>query len=130
MSDKFNSKGKPYNPTLAVLFDAPAFGLDATDDTPEDQVVEITLNNGEKRRKIIGTAFRTKREGLSPNDFAQIQKSVQIGSGMLLRAGSKLNAAGGRNFYLEATPPYQLAQNYDTTKPRVKKTESKDDGGI
>lgn len=120
MPVKDNTKQeRPRNPSVTAFFDAPVFGVDATDTTPDLLVTEITTKAGKTYRKELGSAFTSVP--ISADAFSIIQKHVQVGSRLLLRQSTKLNKNGGRTFFLEVLPA-------DTNASFSGKTTSGDDG--
>ncbi len=93
---------RPRNPSVTAFFDAPVFGIDATENTPDSLVTEITTKAGKTYKKELGTAFTSAP--LNADGFSVIQKNIQIGSRLLLRQSRKLNKNGGRTFFLEVLP--------------------------
>lgn len=93
---------KSYNPVVTAFFDAPVFGVDATETTPDQLVTEVTTKAGKTYKKELGSAFSSA--ALTAEGFSVIQKNIQIGSRLLLRQSRKLNKNGGRTFFLEVLP--------------------------
>jgi hypothetical protein len=91
--------GTKRNPTIGAFFDAPAFGEDATSETPDTLVTEITLKSGKTVKKELGTALISGN--INEEGFQNLQKHVQVGSRLLLRKSKNLNKNGGRTFFLE-----------------------------
>lgn len=110
---------KSYNPVVTAFFDAPAFGVDATPETPDSLLVIHTTKAGKSYKKELGSAFTSA--ALTADGFSVIQKNIQIGSRLLLRQSRKLNKNGGRTFFLEVLPA-------DTNASFSGKTTSGDDG--
>ena len=93
-----NKENKPRNPTVTAFFDAPVFGIDATEETPDNLVTEITTKAGRTFRKELGSAFTSTQ--LDAGALSVIQ-NAKAGDRLLLRQSSKLNKNGGRTFFLE-----------------------------
>jgi hypothetical protein len=119
MPVKNTKEEKSYNPVVTAFFDAPVFGVDATETTPDQLVTEITTKAGKKYKKELGSAFTSA--ALTADGFSVIQKNIQIGSRLLLRQSRKLNKNGGRTFFLEVLPA-------DTNASFGGKTTINDDG--
>ena len=108
MNKNGNGAEKKYNPTIGAFFDAPEFGTDATEETLDGLVSEVTVRSGKTFKKELGTAFRSAPIG--EDDFQNIQKHLKVGSRLLLRKGSKPNKNGGRTFYLEILPEFNKSE--------------------
>lgn len=93
---------KVFNPTVGAFFDAPEFGQDATETTPDSLVIAVTTRSGKNFKKELGTAFTSAP--INEEGFKNIQKHIQIGSKLLLRKAKNPNKNGGRTFYLEVLP--------------------------
>jgi len=90
--------GKEFNPTVTAFFDAPKFGQDANENTPDQLVSEVTTKNGGTFKKEIGTAFLSMP--IDAKAF-EVIKNVKQGDKFLLRMSRNLNKNGGRTFFLE-----------------------------
>jgi hypothetical protein len=101
---------KKFNTTVTAFFDAPEFGQDATGETHDSLVVDVTTRAGKNYKKEMGTAFVSAP--LNADAFAAI-KTAKPGDRLLLRKGKGLNKSGGRNFFLEVLPGLNNTNNTD-----------------
>ena len=97
-------KEKKNNPTVTAFFPAPKFS-----------------QKNEAGEPIDGTAFLSAP--INEEAFSVIQKSVQLGTTLLLRLAPRLNKNGEKYWFMDVLPP--LTNLNDMTKYSFNKKQAK-----